>query len=67
MTDIREMTDVRALDPAEMAGVVGGDDYCGTVVTVLPIPRPPSIVSLVPVTNVLPAGLAAGRTIGAGL
>jgi hypothetical protein len=60
MTDIREMTDVLELDPAEMAGVVGGDDYCGTVVPVFPIPRPPSIVSIVSVTNVLPAGLAAG-------
>ena len=67
MTDIREMTDVRELDPAEMAGVVGGDDYCGTVVPVSPIPRPPSIVSIVPVTNVLPAGLAAARTISPGL
>jgi hypothetical protein len=25
MTDIREMTDVRELDPVEMAGVLGGD------------------------------------------
>jgi hypothetical protein len=64
MTGIREMTDVCELDPAEMAGVVGGDDYCGTVVPVWPTPRPPSTVSLVSVTNVLPAGLAAGRTIG---
>ena len=64
MTDIREMTVVRELDPAEMAGVVGGDDYCGTVVPVFPIHRPISIVSIVPVTNVLPAGLAAARTIG---
>jgi hypothetical protein len=64
MTDIREMTVVRELDPAEMAGVVGGDDYCGTVVPVYPFPRPISIVSIVPVTNVLPAGLAAARTIG---
>ena len=64
MTDIREMTVVRELDPAEMIGVVGGDDYCGTVVPVFPIHRPISIVSIVPVTNVLPAGLAAARTIG---
>jgi hypothetical protein len=67
MTEIRETTIVRELDPAEMAGVVGGDDDCGTVVPVFPIPRPPSIVSIVSVTNVLPAGLAAGRTIGPGL
>jgi hypothetical protein len=64
MTEIREMTDVGELAPAEMAGVVGGDDYCGTVVPAWPIPRPPSTVSLVSVTNVLPAGLAASRTIG---
>ena len=64
MTGIREMTDVCELDPAEMAGVVGGDDYCGTVVPVWPFPRPTSTVSLVSVTNVLPAGLAAARTIG---
>jgi len=64
MTDIREMTDVCELDPADMAGVVGGDDYCGTVVPVFPIHRPISIVSIVPVTNVLPAGLAAGGRIG---
>jgi hypothetical protein len=67
MTDIREMTDVRELAPAEMAGVLGGDDYCGTVVPVWPIPRPPSIVSIVSVTNVLPASLVARGTIGAGL
>ena len=64
MTDIREMTDVRELDPTEMTGVVGGDDYCGTVVIVLPIPGPPLPVSPVPMTNVLPAGLAARGTIG---
>jgi hypothetical protein len=64
MTDIREMTNVRELAPTEMAGVVGGDDYCGTLVPMLPIPRPPSAVSLVAVTNVLPAGLAAGGRIG---
>ena len=64
MSDIREMTDVRELDPIEMAGVVGGDDYCGTVVPVFPIPRPSSAVSIVSVVNVLPAGLAAGRSIG---
>ena len=64
MTDICVMTDVRELDPIEMAGVVGGDDYCGTVVPVFPFPRPTAIVSIVPVTNVLPAGLAAARTIG---
>ena len=64
MTDIHEMTDVRELGPIEMAGVVGGDDYCGTVVPVFPIPRSPSAVSIVSVANVLPAGLAAVRTIG---
>jgi hypothetical protein len=66
MSDNREMTDVRELDPVEMAGVVGGDDYCGTVVPVFPIPRPPWAVSIVSVTNVLPAGLGAGSTIGFG-
>jgi hypothetical protein len=66
MTDIREMTDVRELDPIEMAGVVVGDDYCGTVVPVFPIPRSPSAVSIMSVVNVLPAALAAGRTIGFG-
>ena len=64
MTDIREMTDVREIDPIEMAAVVGGDDYCGTVVPAVPIPRPPLAVSNVSATNVLPAGLAAARTIG---
>ena len=64
MTDIRAINDICELDPAEMVGVVGGDDYCGTVVNVLPIPRPPLTVSLVPMTNVLPAGLAARGTIG---
>jgi hypothetical protein len=67
MTDIREMTDVRELNPAEMADVVGGDDYCGTVVPVLPIPRPPLAVSNVSVTNVLSAGLAARGTIVIGI
>jgi hypothetical protein len=66
MTDIRETTDVRERDPAEMAGVVGGDDYCGTVVPVWPFPRPTSTVSLVSVTNVLPAARPAGGTIGLG-
>jgi hypothetical protein len=38
MTDIREMTDVRELDPVELAEVMGGyDGYCGTTVP-LPIP-----------------------------
>ena len=63
MTDIHEMTDVRELGPIEMAGVVGGDDYCGTVVPRTPWPTPWA-VSIVSVVNVLPAGLAAGRTIG---
>jgi hypothetical protein len=66
MTDIRETTDVRELDPAEMAGVVGGDDYCGTVVPVWPTPRPPWTVSIVSVTNVLPAARPASGTIGLG-
>jgi hypothetical protein len=67
MTDIREMTDVHELNPAEMADVVGGDDYCGTVVTVFPIPRPPLVAPIVSVTNVLPAGLAARGTIVIGI
>ena len=44
MTDIREMTDVRELDPIELAEVVGGGDgFCGTVVPVHPWwpPQPP--------------------------
>jgi hypothetical protein len=42
MSDIREITDVREVDPVEMAGVEGGgffiapDGYCGT-----PVPWPP--------------------------
>jgi hypothetical protein len=51
MSDIREMTDVRELDPVEMAGVEGGflivpDGYCGTPVPWPPLPRtlPPSPV-----------------------
>ena len=63
MTDIRAMTNVRELDPMEMAGVVGGDDYCGTVVPRTPWPTPWA-VSIVSVANVLPAALAAGRAIG---
>jgi hypothetical protein len=65
MSDIREMTDVRELGPVELAGIVGGDDYCGTVVPGPPIPlpwgNPSSTVS--PVNIILP-GLAAGGTIG---
>ena len=67
MTDIREMTDVRELDPAETVAVVGGDDYCGTVVPVVPIPRPPLAAPIVSVINVLPAGVAARGTIVIGL
>jgi hypothetical protein len=66
MTEIREMTGVCELDPAEMTGVVGGDDYCGTVVPVFP-PRPPLALSIASVTNVLPAGLAAGKSIVIGI
>jgi hypothetical protein len=33
MTDIREMTEIRELDPVEMAGVLGGDG--------VPIPQGP--------------------------
>jgi hypothetical protein len=65
MTDIRAKIDVRELDPVELAGVVGGDDFCGTVVPGFPIPRPggnPSYTGS-PVNVVLP-GLAAGGTIG---
>jgi hypothetical protein len=53
MTDMREMTDVRELDPDEMAAVAGGDDYCGTVVPgfPIPIPGPNSPVSAVTVVN----------------
>jgi hypothetical protein len=40
MTDMRERTDVRELDPVEMAEVMGGyDGYCGTTV-----PFPISII-----------------------
>ena len=65
MSEIREMTDVRELDPAEMAGVEGGyfvgDGYCGTPVPPVPIPRPPlPIVSIVSEVSVLPAGLYGG-------
>jgi hypothetical protein len=45
MSDIREMTDVRELDPIELAEVMGGfgDGYCGTVPLHFPIfiPGPP--------------------------
>jgi hypothetical protein len=48
MTDIREMTDVRELDPVEMTEVMGGaDGFCGNGVPVnpgIPLPQaPPSL------------------------
>jgi hypothetical protein len=39
MSDIREMTDVRELDPIELAGVEGG--ICMTFEPPFPLPHPP--------------------------
>jgi hypothetical protein len=72
MSNIREMTDVRELDPVEMDGVEGGyfvaDGYCGTFVPNLPyrLPPPPSPSPIVSMVNVLPPGLAAASAIGSG-
>jgi hypothetical protein len=60
MIGMREMADVRGLDPAELAGVAGGDDDCGTIGPGLPIPRPSSSMSIASVVHVLPPGPAIG-------
>jgi hypothetical protein len=50
------MTDVRELDPAELAGVEGGlfiaDGYCGTPVPRVPLPTNPVPVVTAPAANV---------------
>jgi hypothetical protein len=55
MSSIHEMTDVRKLDPAELADVEGGffvgDGYCGTNVPRVPLPTPPLPVRLAPPVN----------------
>jgi hypothetical protein len=56
MSDVHKITDVRELDPAEMAGVEGGyflaDGYCGTPVPRVPIPTNPVPAVTAPATNV---------------
>ena len=61
MSEIRAMTDVRELDPVELAGVVGGflvggDDYCGTFVPRVPLPTPILSVFTSPVVDVIGVG-----------
>jgi hypothetical protein len=59
------MIDVRELDPVEMTGIVGGDEYCGTVAPGPPIPvaggNPLFTVSPV---YIFQPGQTAGGTIG---
>ena len=63
MSDIREMIDVRELDPVEMTGIVGGDEYFGTVAPGPPIPMPGgNPLFIVSPVNILQPGQTAGGT-----